>query len=942
MAATEQNGEPLDGEAAGTQINKLDEAIERDVRPFLDLIDTLRSHGVQEETPLPQIAVMGDQSSGKSSVLEALSGISFPRGSGLVTRCPVQLVMKRARAGEAWRASARVAWSNSARAQPPAAGAVASPEALADVIAQLMAAACDATANGFSTDSLVVEVRAPECPDLTLVDLPGIVRTAVAGQSDAVIPEVSALIDAYLRQERTIILAIVPANQDVATVDILERAARVDPSGERTIGVLTKPDLIGPGNEDEVIAVLSNRRKPLRLGYVAVRCRTQRELAAGVTLRAAHAVERAFFAGHPAFAALDPALLGIESLTRRCVGVLTTRIRAALPFMKWELQEARAAAEAELRPLERGAAPRAAPERLRALMQVTGDFARALRCSVRGEYRDAPLSEAPELRVRARVDAAFRALQGGVAAMDPGFELPEFTKTLQDEIRAHRGRELCGMVNSQFFYIFMLQQVERFRPAVEACRSEIYASVLGVGRGLAQAIAPQYPLLVETMQSLVEQTVEEATEALLPELDMVFDKERNPFTENQDLVEAINRVRFERFDRVMQQVLLEAGDAPPPAEKGAPKGSELNSLHDWVSFNLGQWYRYSHGANPTSKVEDMSAILQAYWRVTSKRVCDNACMLLEASFLAAVPDALEAALLSHAQTLDARALAAALQEDAAIVERRALLESRRDRVAAALDRIAAVAPDVVATSRRQEGEDGAGGARDLSPVGGGAATPVAAARAAAAASFGADPVAPKSEPEQRAAAANDGSVAHFVYKGDGDNGGLVYWLGTAKHTRRFQNPHDRGLLSITSSGMAVGTESTLVSRRRVPCATASARDSWVCLDVGARRGVAPTHLSLCNGAAEAGSDLVNWAAEGYDDAIRMWVVLRRAAGPAALPSPHGVATWRLDEAAAGGAAGRGYRFLRLRSTGPNGRTGLGLPVCALEVYGRLFSQADVY
>jgi interferon-induced GTP-binding protein Mx len=67
-----------------------------------------------------------------------------------------------------------------------------------------------------------------------------------------VISEVSALIDSYLRQERTIILAIVPANQDVATVDILERAAAVDPTGARTIGVLTKPDLIDPGGEPEV------------------------------------------------------------------------------------------------------------------------------------------------------------------------------------------------------------------------------------------------------------------------------------------------------------------------------------------------------------------------------------------------------------------------------------------------------------------------------------------------------------------------------------------------------------------------------------------------------------------------------------------------------------------------------------------------------------------
>jgi interferon-induced GTP-binding protein Mx len=127
---------------------------------------------------------MGDQSCGKSSVLEALSGVSFPRGSGLVTRCPVQLVMKRTAAGSPWKARARVAWQKST--QPKSAGEVRSPELLEAVIAELMSAVCDATANGFSTDSLVIDISSPECPDLTLIDLPGIVRTAVAGQTTGV------------------------------------------------------------------------------------------------------------------------------------------------------------------------------------------------------------------------------------------------------------------------------------------------------------------------------------------------------------------------------------------------------------------------------------------------------------------------------------------------------------------------------------------------------------------------------------------------------------------------------------------------------------------------------------------------------------------------------------------------------------------------------------
>ena len=71
---------------------------------------------------------------------------------------------------------------------------------------------------------------------------------------------------------------MIPANQDIATIDIIERAAAVDPQGERTLGVLTKPDLIGPGSEEEVLQVLLNARKPLRLGSVMVKNASQREL----------------------------------------------------------------------------------------------------------------------------------------------------------------------------------------------------------------------------------------------------------------------------------------------------------------------------------------------------------------------------------------------------------------------------------------------------------------------------------------------------------------------------------------------------------------------------------------------------------------------------------------------------------------------------------------
>lgn len=122
--------------------SSMNSAIERDVRPWLDLVEALRQEGVQEDMPLPQIAVMGrgsrrrvvsaamgpylpllacagDQSSGKSSVLEALSGVQFPRGSGLVTRCPIQLTMTRAKESEGWSARAYIHWVKGGGGGPP-------------------------------------------------------------------------------------------------------------------------------------------------------------------------------------------------------------------------------------------------------------------------------------------------------------------------------------------------------------------------------------------------------------------------------------------------------------------------------------------------------------------------------------------------------------------------------------------------------------------------------------------------------------------------------------------------------------------------------------------------------------------------------------------------------------------------------------------------------
>lgn len=218
------------------------------------------------------------QSSGKSSVLQSLSGIPFPSGSGLVTRCPTQLIMSKSPANSPWKAKIYINYREKEKAQPLGTGPVSSVLDLCGAIKDLTNILTNGQTHGFSTDIIVIELSSPDSPDLTIIDLPGIIRTGTNGQNSDVVRHINELIDFYIHQKNTIILAVIPSNQDIATVDILERASRGDPSGARTLGVLTKPDLIGEGNEDEIIHVITNMRKPLLLGYVMVKNMTQKEV----------------------------------------------------------------------------------------------------------------------------------------------------------------------------------------------------------------------------------------------------------------------------------------------------------------------------------------------------------------------------------------------------------------------------------------------------------------------------------------------------------------------------------------------------------------------------------------------------------------------------------------------------------------------------------------
>ena len=286
------------------------------------LQDAFANLGVSFSLDLPQIAVVGGQSAGKSSVLENFVGRDFlPRGSGIVTRRPLilQLVHSKQEYGEFQHCRGKLFTDfDQIRKE------------IEDETDR-----CTGKNKGISPIPINLRVYSPHALNLTLIDLPGLTKVPVGDQPPDIEHQIREMILNYIKRENCLILAVTPANQDLATSDALKLAKEVDPGGIRTIGVLTKLDLMDQGTDAKDI--LENRLFPLRRGYVGVISRSQKDIEAKIDITVALQRERKFFLSHPSYNHLADRC-GTPFLQRTLNQQLTNHIRDTLPSLRDKLQ----------------------------------------------------------------------------------------------------------------------------------------------------------------------------------------------------------------------------------------------------------------------------------------------------------------------------------------------------------------------------------------------------------------------------------------------------------------------------------------------------------------------------------------------------------------------------------------------------------------------------
>eukprot|EP00850_Spirogloea_muscicola_P002385 SM000009S23514 [mRNA] locus=s9:452194:477102:- [translate_table: standard] len=270
---------------------------------------------------LPSVAVVGGQSSGKSSVLESIVGKDFlPRGSGIVTRRPLVLQLHKTAANTQEYAEflhqpgKNYTDFNAVRKE------------IADETDRVTG-----KSKQISPIPIHLSIHSPNVVNLTLVDLPGLTKIAVDGQPDSIVRDIETMVHSYVQKPNTIILGISPANQDIATSDAMKLSREVDPTGERTWGVLTKLDLMDKGTN--ALDVLEGRSYKLQHEWIGVVNRSQADINRNVDMMAARRREREYFATSPDYSHLA-SRMGTEYLAKMLSKHLEAVIKARIPSIQ--------------------------------------------------------------------------------------------------------------------------------------------------------------------------------------------------------------------------------------------------------------------------------------------------------------------------------------------------------------------------------------------------------------------------------------------------------------------------------------------------------------------------------------------------------------------------------------------------------------------------------
>lgn len=453
-----------------------------DLIPVMNKIQDAFAHiGQPSSVDLPQIAVVGSQSAGKSSVLENFVGRDFlPRGSGIVTRRPLILQLH----------PAKSEWAEFLHCKGKK--FVDFEEVRKEIVAETDRET--GSNKGISAIPINLRVYSPHVLNLTLVDLPGMTKVPVGDQPPDIEILIRSMLLQFITKPNCLVLAVSPANSDLANSDALKIAKEVDPEGVRTIGVITKLDLMDEGTDARDI--LENRILPLRRGYIGVVNRSQADIDGRKDIKSALASERKFFLSHASYRHLADKM-GTAYLQRVLNQQLTNHIRETLPALRSKLEENIMSIEKEVKGYEHYN-PDDPSMMTKALMQMIQQFNADFEKAIEGS---GDTIDTKELSGGAKINRIFHE-RFPYELVKVEFDEKQLRKEIMFAIKNIHGIRVGLFTPDMAFEAIVKRQIEKLRTPAVKCVDMVMSELTNVIKKCSNPM-DKYPLLRDQVEKIV-------------------------------------------------------------------------------------------------------------------------------------------------------------------------------------------------------------------------------------------------------------------------------------------------------------------------------------------------------------------------------------------------------------------------------------------------------
>uniref|UniRef100_A0A8B9PUV9 Dynamin-2 n=1 Tax=Apteryx owenii TaxID=8824 RepID=A0A8B9PUV9_APTOW len=353
---------------------------------------------------------------------------------------------------------------------------------------------------GISPVPINLRVYSPHVLNLTLVDLPGMTKVPVGDQPPDIEFQIRDMLMQFVTKENCLILAVSPANSDLANSDALKIAKEVDPQGQRTIGVITKLDLMDEGTDAR--DVLENKLLPLRRGYIGVVNRSQKDIDGKKDIQAALAAERKFFLSHPAYRHMADRM-GTPYLQKVLNQQLTNHIRDTLPGLRNKLQSQLLSIEKEVEEYK-NFRPDDPARKTKALLQMVQQFAVDFEKRIEGSGDQI---DTYELSGGARINRIFHE-RFPFELVKMEFDEKELRREISYAIKNIHGIRTGLFTPDLAFEAIVKKQVQKLKEPSLKCVDMVVSELTSTIRKCSEKLS-QYPHLREEMERIVTTHIRE-------------------------------------------------------------------------------------------------------------------------------------------------------------------------------------------------------------------------------------------------------------------------------------------------------------------------------------------------------------------------------------------------------------------------------------------------